>query len=382
MIAIFKRVLAVTFALLSLCLTACAPRSQVKQALPDTDFAGEIVSNGGLAARQGEWIYYLNGDNFTRDQKERFHAYAGALCRMKADASEKDVVVDADVSLFTLLGERIQLCIFENGQSVAASVRTDGTDFRTLGQIDNIYDGGCYACAGGYVYFTRQYCLYRMDTDGKNVCRLTDFPVYNLRASEREAYFTREVNGSIGSLYRVPHGQTEAVQITAEPAYVLSADEDEMFCYMLGNGYVYRFRPSTSDFQAVVYGGYTEYAFSEDFYAVSVEKEDAGELYLIPAGGGGRVLLAEQYGRCMVFAGQYLYYINAGKLNTLYRCRLDGSLSECVCEEFVLDIDTLDVVDEYLYFFSDSDYDRVYRLHTESGQVECVELEEFSVVGD
>ena len=50
-------------------------------------------------------------------------------------------------------------------------------------------------------------------------------------------------------------------------------------------------------------------------------------------------------------------------------------------EDYIYDIDTLDVVDQWLYFFSAGDSDRVYRLNMEDLYIECVELEDIAIVG-
>ena len=68
----------------------------LKTPLEDAEPQCETVSDGLLAAKQGKWIYYINGDNFTRHEGERFSEYAGALLRMKEDGTEKSIVLDKD----------------------------------------------------------------------------------------------------------------------------------------------------------------------------------------------------------------------------------------------------------------------------------------------
>ena len=50
-------------------------------------------------------------------------------------------------------------------------------------------------------------------------------------------------------------------------------------------------------------------------------------------------------------------------------------------KEFVFDFDTLDIIDNYLYFISDSDYDRIYRLNMDTLETECIEYDDISYVG-
>lgn len=371
--------------LVCLCFTSCKGKySGLKTPLSGAQPEEKTVSDSGIAARQGEWIYYINGDNFTREEKGRFHKYAGSLCRMRADGSEKQVVVDKDVSVFNIRGEEIFLCVYENGGSAAAKVLIDGTGYKTLCRIDDIYHGGCYAFGQDYIYYTKDFRLYRMDREGKNSKKITEFKIYNLRANGTNVFFTREENGTVGSVFTLNGDET--VQVTKNAAYVLLITEENAYYYMLDNGTVYRYGIKTGGHKAIIYGGYTEYCFDEEsginVFSVSESSSgDGGGIFVVPADGGEKIKVSENSGRCMTVYGGYIYYINTSKLNCLYRCAVDGSADECLTEEFVFDYDTLDLLDGFVYFFSDSDYDRVYRVNCENKKVECVEFEEFSSIG-
>ena len=375
-----KKIRFIVFVLALVLLCGCAGKEKnIDAPLKDAQ-AGEVISDGGFAARVGEWIYYINGDNFTRMENERFHEFAGALCRMKQDGSRKDIVVDRDVSVFNIDGEYIYLCFYEDLTSKIARVKLDGSDFKVFKKIDDIYLGGCYGYAQGYIYYTKNYYLYRLDKDGKNQTQLTNFKVYNLRVGENYTYFTREEDGNIGNAYKIKNGENEYLQITNSPAYVLKTG-DKAYYYMLSNNKVYQYSPSEDKSTPIIHGGFTEYVFFDYGYGVSTDNEDEIGIYYIPVGGGQRIQLSENCGKCMAYYDGYIYYINTSKLNHLYRCAVDGSKDELISEEFIYDFDTLDIVDNYLYFLSDSDYDRIYRLNTSNLAIECVELEGVSLVG-
>ena len=377
------------FLLCSLLFCGCKKEySGLSEPLLGAEPDAQIISNGGLATQQGQWIYYLNGDNFTRHEGERFSTYAGALLRMKEDGSEKAVVLDKDVSLFNVKGDRIYVCVYEKGRSVIASLKVDGTDYRELKAIDDIYYGGAYGFTGEYLYYTKDFMLYRMDVDGKNEIQLTKFPIYNLRVGEDYIYFTREVDENIGNLYKIVNGEDSFIEITKSAAYVLHVEGDLAFYYVLDNGNVYRYNAKDGTSEPVVFGGYTDYLFAENenFYAISSTIEDEEEsfngIYTVPAGGGKKKQVSSNSGRCMAYYNGYIYYVNVTSLNQLYRCSLDGLTDECLSEEFVYDYDTLDIVGNYIYFLSDSDYDRIYRLNMDSCHVECIEYDDISVVGE
>lgn len=348
----------------------------------------ETVSDGGLAVKQGQWIYYINGDNFTRHEGERFSEYAGALIRMKEDGTEKAVVLNKDVSLFNIRNEKIYVCVYENNQSIVASLDIDGTNYKQLKIIDDIYYGGCYGFSGEYIYYTQNFMLYRMNLDGKNQIQLTDFPVYNVRVGEDYIYFTRELSDNIGNLYKMVDGEDSFIEITTSAAYVLAVNKETAYYYVLNNGAVYKYNAKQGTSEPIIYGGYTDYIFNEEagFYGFSSTIERDNEtfdgLYIIKTIDGKKTQISQNSGKCMAYYNGYIYYINATVLNQLYRCSLDGTVDQLVSEEFVYDFDTLDIVGNYLYFVSDSDYDRIYRLNMDTQKTECIEFDDISLVGE
>lgn len=376
------KVISALLALLLLC--SCGQKeNNIKTPLLNAT-VDEVISDGGVAAKMGNWIYYINGDNFTRENGERFHEYAGALCRMKEDGSEKDVVVDRDVSVFNIDGEYIYLCVYSSSKSSIARVKIDGSDYRVLKNIDDIYYGGCYGYTSGYIYYTKNYRLCRINSDGTGEKQLTDFKVYNLRVGEDYSYFTREENQSIGTAYRIKNGENDFFEVANDPSYILKTGNPTYY-YMLSNKKVYQYSEEDFSSTAVIHSGFSEYVFFDTGYGVSYSEADdkTGEtgIYYIPTGGGTKVKLSDNCGKCMAYKDGYIYYINSTKLNYLYRCAIDGSIDECVCEEYVFDYDNLDIVENYLYFLSDSDEDRIYRINIETLKTECIELEGVSVIG-
>ncbi len=384
--SVLKRIF--VFLLIGVLLTGCSNKyTGLKEPLKVKDPLAPVISNGGLALQQDEWIYYLNGDNFTRQEGERYSRYAGALCRMKEDTSEKSVVVDKDVCIFDYFSGRFYLLVYENNQCVSASVKVDGTDYIEYKTIDDIFFGGCYSFLNGYVYYTKDFKLYHMDKDGKNAKKITDFPVYNLRAQGDYVFFTKDINGDIGSIYKLKNGETDFVEITKEPAYVLDIIGDKAYYYILSNKTVYCYDIINGKSQSIIYGGYTDYLFSpqNDFNVISytIESDDdaVGGIFTLKSEGGAKTEISKNSGKCLTYHNGYVYYVNVDQLNQLYRVKLDGTNEKLVSEEFVYDYTSLDIVGEYMYFLSDSDYDRIYRINLNDLTQECVEFDDMAIVG-
>lgn len=359
----------------------------LSEPLKDAEPDAEIFSDGGLAVKQGQWIYYINGDNFTRNNGERFSEYAGALIRMKENGTEKAVVLNKDVSLFNICGGKIYLCVYEDNKSKIASLNVDGTDYKVLKAVDSIYYGGFYGFSGEYIYFTENYMLYRMNLDGSNVTQITKFRIYNTIVGEDYIYFSSDNDGDVGNLYKLVDGETTYVEITTSPTYVISVDKNIAYYYIMKTGNVHRYDALTGTSKNILTGGYTDYLFEEDagFYGFSStlvrDNETFDGLYIMPTEGGTKKKISENSGKCMVYHDGYIYYINATVLNQLSRCNLEGTVDETVFEQIIFDFDTLDIVGNYMYFICDSDDGRIYRMNLETKHVECIEYDDISFVG-
>lgn len=385
-ISVFKRILASLLCIILFC--GCSKKyTGLDKPLVVEDPLAPVTSNGGIALKQGQWIYYINGDNFTRAEGERFSVYAGALCRMKEDGSEKTIVVNKDICVFDYYNGRFYLCVYENGESVSASVKVDGTDYIEYRKIDDIFFGGCYGFLNGYIYYTKDFKLCRMDQEGKNQKKITDFKIYNLRAQGNYVYFTRDIDGDIGSIYKLKSGEADYVEVTKDPAYVLDIVGDTAYYYMLSSGTVYAYDGVKGTAESIIYGGYTDYLFNpqDDFnvisYTIESDDEAVGGIFTLNAQGGPKTQISSYSGKCMVYYEGYIYYINTDQLNQLYRVKIDGTSEECVSEEFIYDYISLDITDNYLYFLSDSDYDRIYRINLTDLTQECVEYDDIAIVG-
>ena len=371
--------------ILIICLlcTACTPSyTGIKQPLLGGQPDAEVIANGGRATQQGDWIYFINGDNFTR-ATERFQAYSGALCRMHTDGSDAAIIVNLDVSLFNIQGEYIYFASYENTQSYSCRVKIDGTDYKHLEQIDDIYNGGCYAYSDGYIYFTQGSKLFRMKGDGSEKQKLTDFQICNLRLGDKYAYFTEKLDDSnIGCAYKVAHNSADVEKITKSPAYILDVQGDTAYYYILDNGYVYSYNQDSGDAVSISFSSYEEYLFLKDqsIICASYVLNDSG-MYILPINGGSRVKISDDSAERMAYWDGYIYYVNKSSLLQLYRIRPDGTGREMVSSDFISETDNLVIIDGWIYYFSDGDEGRIYRLQISDFKTECLEIEDIGIVG-
>src|SRR5690554_1555520 len=79
-----KHLMAAFFAVILLFnITGC------QKALEGGQPQADVLSNGGIAAQQGDWIYYINGGIPAMLSQAKSNTPQGTLWRMKADGTEK-----------------------------------------------------------------------------------------------------------------------------------------------------------------------------------------------------------------------------------------------------------------------------------------------------
>jgi len=160
------------------------------------NIAGNII-NGGLAAIQGDWVYYLN--SFT-------HSDGGELIKINIDGSVRQILNDDWPSSINVVDDWIYYSHgprSENGRIY--KIRTDGSDREKLNDdsSDNI------VVAGEWIFYSNlsdDGKLYRIRTDGSGRQKLNDDDskyinvvgdrIYYSNSDDNERLYTMKTDGS------------------------------------------------------------------------------------------------------------------------------------------------------------------------------------------
>jgi hypothetical protein len=130
------------------------------------------ITNGGFAAQQGDWIYYLTSAADTVNSNLGSEADPGKqyLCKIKTDGTGKTQISSGKLYCLNVVGDWIY-CVGYNGNSgedyYLYKIKTDGTGKTQIGKDNNI--GLTIAVAGNWIYYTRSHDpgkLYKIRTDG------------------------------------------------------------------------------------------------------------------------------------------------------------------------------------------------------------------------
>ncbi len=204
--------------------------------------SGNIVSNG-MAAVQGDWIYYRSGNN------------GGKLCAMMLDGSHKQVLCDDDVWDINVVGEWIYYCSGKYGCGDIYKIKIDGTGRQRLSG-DDVEDATYLQVVDGWMYYYNSKpgskALYAMSIDGSEIRKVSkDGQIYGFIVVGDNIYY-----GNAADHYRLYTMKTDGsgiTKLTEDSAdYCVESEGYLFYCNSYSNGgdeKIYRIKPDGSDRQ-------------------------------------------------------------------------------------------------------------------------------------
>lgn len=116
-----------------LCLAGCGTKLEGGQ--PD----GEVSSNGGLAVKQGDWLYFIAGSMPSMLKDAEADTLRGKICRIKDgdDGSSFDVVSPNKAYTMYVFNDRIFYTTPAKTKVCFASVGIDGTGYKRIFSFDD-----------------------------------------------------------------------------------------------------------------------------------------------------------------------------------------------------------------------------------------------------
>ena len=295
---------------------AADPLAQLTQpAMGNT--AGNI-SNMGLAAEWGGWIYYsdMSGRGYLCRAKDgeaevltqdncsylnvldgwvyyRNDSDSGAMYRIRTDGTQREKLVTGDCSYITVTEDWIYYIAYVSADKTGHLMRLR-TDLSGAKQTLN-EDCKRMALDGDWIYYLdgANANLYKIQTDGRGRALVTDQDVcYALNVEDGWIYYQNGVDGD--TLYRIRPDGTGREQVLAQDTEYLN----------VSGGWVY--------------------------YALDVgDTEEGSELWRVRTDGSGAEKLADTSCLRLNVAGGWLYFVDYGYPG-LRRIPLAGGAAEAV----------------------------------------------------
>lgn len=270
---------------------------------------GNLV-NGGIAAKQGSWVYVTDG--------------SGKTYKRGPDAGGAQLVLTDEAAYLNLEGSALYYSNLSDGGRLYRA-RTDGAERVALTE----HAVGYVYVENGVLYYTDAdggNALYSMRTDGSGKTRLCGDECLSINIEDGWVYYR---NGSEhDSIYRITTEGTERARVIGDRSQYVAVEAGWVYYNNVGrHNYLYKVRPGGTEKKRLnndntawinVQGGWVYYS----------SLNDQGALYKVGINGGGKQKLAEDDCVSIQVVDGWVYYRSRGDGYALYRVRTDGTERE------------------------------------------------------
>jgi peptidoglycan/xylan/chitin deacetylase (PgdA/CDA1 family) len=267
--------------------------------------------NGGSAALQGNWIYYVNNSDSYK------------LYKIKTDGTGKIKLSDDMPKYINVLGD----WIYYSNDSDAGKlykIKTDGTGKAMLSEDDVYYVNA----AGDWIYYKNNSDasrLYKIKIDGTGKTKINDDMSYDITSAGEWIYYVDESNGY--KIYKIKTDGTSKTKLNDNTSYDMN----------VADGWIY----------------YQKSIMNSDDNSVPIG------LYKIKTDGTEETKLSDDVPYYINVAGDWIYYVNNSDSNKLYKIKTDGSAKTKMCDDKSSDIN---VLGNWIYCAIKEDAAKLYKL--------------------
>jgi len=318
------------------------------------------ITNGGFAAQQGDWIYYLTSAADTVNSNLGSEADPGKqyLCKIKTDGTGKTQISSGKLYCLNVVGDWIY-CVGYNGNSgedyYLYKIKTDGTGKTQIGKDNNI--GLTIAVAGNWIYYTRSHDpgkLYKIRTDGTGKTQINS-------GEKSDNIGTFNVSG--GWIYYdncFVKGIDAKTQMNEYNHYLYKIQTD-------GKGNTKLSGDEIEDFNVV------------DDWVYYIDRGDNSHIYKMKTDGTGKTQISSDKSSHINVSGNWIYFVNENPdpsnhqipFNCLYKVAPDGTGETQVCSDKV---EAFSILGDWIYYrklINDSEI-ALYRVRTNGADQQAV----------
>lgn len=346
--------------------------------LKDTQPDGEIVSNGGIAVKQGEWIYFINGAMPETVDNALMNTPVSKIYRMKADGSQLQPITKKKAQNMYVYKDKIFYVTPTQTQVALYCIGIDATKNKkllTFNSGDFIVYGekGLAVGTDEKIHYFDYETLKKQSFDTGNVdgIRLSDSYIY---------CFAETVVGT--KRIEISTGNTET--ICDETGLLLWASDSEVFFVSAR----IPFKVNTNTMEKT--------QISETYYQttlinmthrviICVESDENNQgIYTQPIDNvagrpveeGGNVARTKVHSKNAVALcanDDYIFFVEEGT-GDIYRMTFEGTEKTVLGKmESIYRADTMDVVDNLLFIFDSAESGKMYYVPADgSGQLTVI----------
>lgn len=277
------------------------------------------IANRGLAAKQGDWIYY---NNFNDGRK---------LFKERTNGCDKVKLCDDDCEYINVVGDWIYYSNTSEWNKLY-KIRTDGTERIILVDKQCAY----ISVFGGWIYYVEDLggsmdsggYIYKIRTDGSSRTLISDGYCTRLCVAGDNVYYNREsaLLGllPINKIYKARVDGHSTSALRNDKCFQLVVEDNCIYYHTSENG-IFRL---TSDgvIKQKICSDNCSFINAVDVWLYYRNLDDGGKLYRVRTDGSQKTLISDEECHWINIAGEWIYYTTENdRFGTLYKMRIDGT---------------------------------------------------------
>jgi predicted small secreted protein len=274
---------------------------EITLAQPSGNSAGNI-NNLGLAAQQGEWIFFIHKSDGNK------------IYKMKTDGTERSAV-NSDKSLFiNVQGDWIYYMNMNDGRKIY-KIKTDGTGRTSL----NSDYSDCMILVGEWIYYANRKDggkLYKIRIDGSERIKINNSfsPcinvagdwIYYINVDDQNRIYKVRSDGTQATRLQVIYS-ADSLTLSGDWLYFINKDGVNSIC---------KIRTDDTGFKVVSYDSALDFNLAGD-WIYYVNQEDNDFLYRIRTDGTDRKVLTGGLISLPNIAGKWIYFTTGDLLRRI-----------------------------------------------------------------
>lgn len=338
----------------------------------------EIVSNGGIVIKQGEWIYYINGAMPTQAKEALADSPRAKIYRSKADGTEKQPVTDKKAFNMYIYKDKIFYTTPTENDIALYVININGKNNKKL-KVINDTEFVCYGENGVLVENDNKIFYYEYETLKEH--NFETGAVDSAQISDNYIYYCAD-NGSGLMRIEIKSGRQE--KLCDYVGLILSVTDEQV--YFMSTRIPYFLNTNTLELTQISESFYRKvYLDLEKRYLVCVlsDTEDAG-IFLQPidnkagvqVGEGGnkpRLQVHTKSASAFVTTGDYIFFVEE-ETGDVYRMTFEGKEKTVLGNvPSVYNTHSIEVIDDTLYILGGDDTGKIYSVKIDgSGELAII----------
>ena len=367
-----KKIISLLCIMIILCASGCSKKLEGSE--PD----GKVISEGGIASQQGQWIYFINGPMPEYVNDALSDTPVAKIYRMKTDGSEIDAVTEKKAEEMYVAGDKIFYVTPTRRQVNLCCIGIDGTKNKKLLTFDS----------GDFLNFGKN----GVAVGTKNQIRYFDY-----KTLENKVFDTGAVSGfdisdnyiyyysdTVDGLKRIEISTGNIETLCSLNGMILDATDSEVI--FVSTRLPYRVDTSTKQLTQISEAYYRMTLINMANRVIICVESDVEKqgIYTQPidnvagrpveeGGNVARLMVHPKSAAALCANDEYIFFVEEGT-GDIYRMTFQGTEKTVLgTVNAIYESDAIDIVDNLLFIYGDAESGQAYYVPADgSGQLTLI----------